>query len=96
MEKLLQSKASKNELNTAINLKANTTEVMRAFSDLSSAIDNRSTIEETRNLLNDKISKSELLYYLNSKPSLEDIKNLIDDKVDYRNFNNEINELKIN
>ena len=96
MEKLLQSKASKNELNTAINLKANTTEVMRAFSDLSSAIDNRSTIEETRNLLNDKISKSELLYYLNSKPSLEDIKNLIDDKVDYRNFNNEINELKLN
>ena len=96
MEKLLQSKASKNELNTAINLKANTTEVMRAFSDLSSAIDNRSTIEETRNLLNDKISKSELLYYLNSKPSLEDIKNLIDDIVDYRNFNNEINELKLN
>ncbi len=96
MEKVLQSKASKNELNTAINLKANTTEVMRAFSDLSSAIDNRSTIEETRNLLNDKISKSELLYYLNSKPSLEDIKNLIDDKVDYRNFNNEINELKLN
>ncbi len=33
IEKILPLKASKNELNNAINIKANTTEVMRAIND---------------------------------------------------------------
>ena len=95
IEKILSLKASKNELNNAINIKANTTEVMRAINDLSSSIEHRATIDETRTLLSDKISKSELIYYLNSKASIDDVKNLIDEKVDLRQYSNEINDLNI-
>ena len=68
---------------------------MRAINDLSSSIEHRATIDETRTLLSDKISKSELIYYLNSKASIDDVKNLIDEKVDLRQYSNEINDLNI-
>ena len=45
IKKVLSLKTSKKELNNTINIKVNTTEVMRAINDLSSSIEHRATIE---------------------------------------------------
>ena len=64
-EKILQTKCSKNDISSLLNLKANSNEVNRAINDINNILDNKCSIDEMRTLLNEKISKSELIYYLN-------------------------------
>ena len=92
-EKILQTKCSKNDLASLLNLKANNNEVNRAINDINNVLDNKCTIDEMRTLLNEKISKSELIYYLNGKTNNEDIKTMLDEKIDNREFTNEINTI---
>jgi hypothetical protein len=60
LEKQLSNKASKNELNSGLNIKANVADVMRTFSEVASSIETRPTIEEVNGLLDEKISKTDL------------------------------------
>lgn len=66
LEKQITSKASKSELNSGLNIKANVADIMRTFSEVASNIENRPTMEEVQSLLDDKISKADLqvLYYI--------------------------------
>ncbi len=59
-EKQLSNKASKNELNSGLNIKANVADVMRTFSEVASSIETRPTIEEVNALLEEKVCKNDL------------------------------------
>ena len=60
LEKQLGTKASKSELNSGLNIKANVADVMRTFSEVASSIETRPTLEEVQNYLDEKVSKSDL------------------------------------
>jgi len=60
LEKQISNKASKNELNSGLNIKANVADVMRTFSEVASSIETRPTIEEMNALIDEKVSKSDL------------------------------------
>ena len=94
LEKNVQSKSSKSEISTALNMKANSSDVTRSVSEMNTLINQRVTIDEMRSMLNEKVSKSELIYLLNSKASNDDVHGLIDDKVDRNEYQNELTEIK--
>lgn len=60
LEKQILTKANKSELNSSLNLKANTTDVIRNFSEVSANIESRPTIDEINSFLDEKISKNDL------------------------------------
>lgn len=60
LEKQVATKASKSELNSGLNIKANVADVMRTFSEVASSIESRPTQEELQAYLDEKISKSDL------------------------------------
>jgi arginine deiminase len=60
LEKQLATKASKSELNSGLNIKANVADVMRTFSEVASSIESRPTHEELQSYMDEKISKSDL------------------------------------
>ena len=76
-----------------LNLKANNNDVSQAIDNIYNSIENRPTFSEINELNNEKISKNEIMYYLNSKPSYEDIENKLKEKIDKREFNNKYEEL---
>jgi arginine deiminase len=71
LEKQVATKASKSELNSGLNIKANVADVMRTFSEVASNIESRPTLEEIQNFLDEKVSKTDLqvtnflLFYIN-------------------------------
>lgn len=60
MENQLKNKASKNELNSGLNIKANVADVMRTFSEVASSIELKPSTEEVNNLLEEKVNKNDL------------------------------------
>ena len=66
LEKQVATKASKSELNSGLNIKANVADVMRTFSEVASSIESRPTLEEIQSYLDEKVSKTDLqVNYLN-------------------------------
>jgi hypothetical protein len=59
LDNQLKNKASKNELNSGLNIKANVADVMRTFSEVASSIELRPTTEEIYSLLEEKINKND-------------------------------------
>ena len=74
-------KASKTELTSSLNTKANIADIMRTFSEVAQNIENRPTLDEINLLLDDKVSRNDLQSSLNTKPSLNDIKCLIQSNI---------------
>ena len=64
--------------------------------NLCNSIENLPTISQFNELNEEKVSKSDLIYYLKAKPSIEDIENLLDEKINKREFNNKYEELNQN
>lgn len=60
LEKQIVTKASKSELNSGLNIKANVADVMRTFSEVASSIESRPTMEEIHSFLDEKVSKNDL------------------------------------
>jgi hypothetical protein len=60
LEKQVSTKASKSELNSGLNIKANVADVMRTFSEVASSIESRPTSEEVQIIVEEKVSKSDL------------------------------------
>lgn len=60
LEKQVVTKASKSELNSGLNIKANLADVMRTFSEVVSSIESRPTLEEVQAYHEDKVSKADL------------------------------------
>ena len=95
INKQLKTKYSKNEINNLLNLKANNNEVSEAFNNVYNSIEDRATISQINELKNEKISKNELIYYLEEKPSHKDIENLLKDKIDKRELDEFFNKFEI-
>ncbi len=67
LEKQISTKASKSELNSGLTLKANVSDVMRTFSEVAASIENRPTIDELHNFLEEKVNKCDLqVNYINT------------------------------
>ena len=84
------------ELNPILNSKANNSDVFQAIDNLCNSIENLPTNSQFNELNEEKVSKSDLIFYLKAKPSIEDIENLLDEKMNKREFNNKYEELNIN
>ena len=60
-------------------------------------INTKASKEQTNQLLNDKISKNEVLFYLSNKASIDDVNNILEEKIGIREFEdvmNQINSIK--
>jgi hypothetical protein len=93
LERQISNKASKSELNSGLNIKANVADVMRSFSELTTIVESRPNIDEVQSYLDEKVSKTDLQYYMNSKPSIEEVRNLMETKLSTSGFQENISEL---
>ena len=90
---LEHTKASKSELSSSLNVKANIADIMRTFSEVAQNIESRPTLNEINILLDDKVSKHELSALLSAKPSLSDVKLLLQSGEIKLNINSNISDL---
>ena len=65
----IKTKININDINPKLNLKANNADVFKAIENLCNSIENLPTISQFNEINQDKVSKSELIYYLKAKPS---------------------------
>ena len=102
LEKVINTKASKSELNSGLNIKANIADVMKTFSEAANNIESRPTMEEMQSYLNEKVSKTDiqviylnfyLKFYLTSKPSLEEVKHMVNSCVSTKEFEREVTNI---
>lgn len=49
--------------------------ILNTFNNINNELENRPTNDEIFQILNEKVDKKELIYYLNSKPSTNDLYN---------------------
>ena len=67
MSKSLNLKINKNEVELALTQKSEKSEMSKLAADLKNLIQSKASNDQVNQLLNDKISKSELLFYLSTK-----------------------------
>ena len=96
LSKELMSKVNKKDLNPLLNLKADNSEVFKAINNLCTSIGNLPTISQFNDLNEEKVSKSEIIYYLKAKPSFEEIENLLEEKINKNEFHNKYEEINQN
>ena len=75
MDKELREKFSYNELNPLLNNKLDNSELEQIINNINIELEKRPTNEEIIQILNQKVDKKELAYYLESKPSTNDLYN---------------------
>ena len=95
MSKSLNLKINKNEVELALTQKSEKSEMSKLAADLKNLIQSKASNDQVNQLLNDKISKSELLFYLSTKASIEDINNILEEKISVREFEEIINEIEL-
>ena len=95
MSNSLNLKINKNEVELALNQKAEKAEMKKMDVELKNLIQKKASNEQINQLLNDKISKTEFLFHLSSKPSTEDINNILEEKIGIREFEDLINEIEL-
>ena len=93
MSKSLNLKINKNEVELALTQKSEKSEMNKLAADLKNLIQSKASNDQVNQLLNDKISKSELLFYLSIKASIEDISNILEEMIGVREFEEIINEI---
>jgi hypothetical protein len=76
-----------------LNSKVNNNEVFGSINNIFANIDNFATVQQIEELNNEKVSKNEMIYYLNEKPSIEDVENILKDKISQRELDNKFDEL---
>ena len=64
-----------NEISPLLNSKVNEKKILNTFNNINNELENRPTNDEIFQILNEKVDKKELIYYLNSKPSTSDLYN---------------------
>ena len=75
MDKELREKFGYNELNPLLNNKLDNSELEQIINNINIELEKRPTNEEIIQILNQKVDKKELIYYLESKPSTNDLYN---------------------
>ena len=86
--KEMRTKVNMKDLNPLLNSKANNADVFTAIDNLCNSIENLPTVSQINDLNQEKVSKSEIIYYLKAKPSFEDVENLLGEKISKKEFNN--------
>jgi len=69
----------------------------KIMSEMKNMINTKASNEQVNQLLNDKISKNEVLFYLSNKASTDDINNILEEKIGIKEFEevlNQINSIK--
>ena len=75
VDKALREKFSFNELNPLLKTKLDNSEIEQIINNINIELEKRPTNEEIIQILNQKVDKKELAYYLESKPSTNDLYN---------------------
>ena len=83
----------KNELD--LNSKCDKNEMNQIISDLKKLINTKASNEQVNQLLNDKITKNEVLFYLSNKPSIDDINTLLQEKIGMKELEEVLNQINI-
>ena len=81
------------DISNTLNYKADKDDVFQALNNFSQELAERPKNEDIYKILDDKINKDELAYYLNQKPNIEDINSLLNDKVSMRENKNNYNDI---
>ena len=95
MSNSLNLKVNKNEVELALNQKAEKSEMNKLAGEFKNLIQKKASNEQLNQLLSDKISKSEFLFHLSNKPSTEDINNILEEKIGIREFEEIIKEIEL-
>ena len=69
----------------------------KILSEMKNMINTKASNEQVNQLLNDKISKNEVLFYLSDEASTDDINNILEEKIGIKEFEevlNQINSIK--
>jgi len=93
LKKSINSKLDKSELD--LNSKCDKAEMNQIISDLKKSINTKASNEQVNQLLNDKITKNEVLFYLSNKPSTDDINNILEEKISIREFEEVLNQINL-
>ena len=93
LKKSIYSKLDKSELD--LNSKCDKAEMNQIISDLKKSINTKASNEQVNQLLNDKITKNEVLFYLSNKPSTDDINNILEEKISIREFEEVLNQINL-
>ena len=93
LKKSINSKLDKSELD--LNSKCDNAEMNQIISDLKKSINTKASNEQVNQLLNDKITKNEVLFYLSNKPSTDDINNILEEKISIREFEEVLNQINL-
>ena len=95
LEKQITNKASKVELNSGLNIKANVADVMRSFSEITSNIENKPSFDEVQSYLDEKISKADFQHLVVNKANIDDVRHMIDTKLNNVHVNEDLNTLNM-
>ena len=93
LKKSINLKLDKSELD--LNSKCDKAEMNQIISDLKKSINTKASNEQVNQLLNDKITKNEVLFYLSNKPSTDDINNILEEKISIREFEEVLNQINL-
>ena len=77
IEKIERTKASKNELNSSLNIKANIADIMKTFNEVAHNIEQRPTKDDIQLLLDEKANRADINNIIMTRPSLDDIKTIL-------------------
>ena len=95
LNKAINSKIDKNDIQNELNSKCDKIEVNKKFSELKNLINTKSSNDQINELLKDKISKNEVLFYLSNKASTDDINNILEEKIGIREFEEILNQINL-
>ena len=93
LKKSINLKLDKSELD--LNSKCDKAEMNQIISDLKKSINTKASNEQVNQLLNDKITKNEVLFYLSNKPSTDAINNILEEKISIREFEEVLNQINL-
>jgi len=77
IEKIERTKASKSELNSSLNIKANIADIMKTFNEVAHNIEQRPTKDDIQLLLDEKANRADINNIIMTRPSLDDIKTIL-------------------
>ena len=77
IEKIERTKATKSELSSSLNIKANIADIMRTFNEIAQNIEQRPTKDDVQLLLDEKANRNDLNNIVMTRPSLDDIKSIL-------------------
>ena len=93
LKNIINSKVDKSELD--LTSKCDKNEMNQIILDLKKMINTKASNDQVNQLLNDKITKNEVLFYLSNKPSIDDINIILQEKIGMKEFDEILNQINL-